>query len=273
MKAKIKPITWLLARTIAVSTIVIGCHTTTGSITHALNQDTLAHTGKVNTTDVPLYGAEVYSHDKVTFGKFVMRMKMVSTPGVVSSFFTYDNRSWQGGIPWREIDIEVIGKSPDQLQTNLITGELNRRIHSENMHTVANIDQFHEYTLIWTPDHITWQVDGEVLHSISASESQQVIDMRDSPQSYRMNLWISEAAEWVGRFDPKDLPLHQYVDWMEYHRYEDGQFKLAWRDDFTTFDSQRWGKGDWGFDSNLVTFTPKNVAIKNDMLVLSLTAN
>ncbi len=76
-----------------------------------------------NTTDQSLYGAEVFSHDKVLFGKFVIRMKMVSSPGVISSFFTYDNESWAGGIPWREIDIESVGKRADLLQTNLITGE------------------------------------------------------------------------------------------------------------------------------------------------------
>ncbi len=256
--------------------ILSGCNSTanvsTEQVSPNVNQDTLVKTGKLNTSDVPLYGAEVYSHDKVKFGKFVMRMKMVSNPGVVSSFFTYDNESWQGGIPWREIDIEVIGKNPDQFQTNLITGELTKRVHSENMHSLENISQFHEFTLTWTPEEISWAVDGNLVHVETAATSQQVIDMRDAPQSYRMNVWISQAAEWVGAFNKQDLPLYQYVDWMEYYSYNDGKFNLKWRDDFTFFDDKRWGKGDWGFDSNLVTFAKNNVAIKDEMLVLALTA-
>ncbi len=255
---------------------VSGCHSASnvnvGNVSSVVNQDTLVATGKLNTSHVPLYGAEVYSLDKVKFGKFVMRMKMVSKPGVVSSFFTYDNESWQGGVPWREIDIEVVGKNPNQFQTNLITGNLAKRVHSENMHKLENLDQFHEFTLTWTPNEISWAVDGKVVHVETADKSQQVVDMRDASQSYRMNIWVSEAAEWVGMFNLRGLPLYQYIDWVEYYRYADGQFNLAWRDDFTFFDEKRWGKGDWGFDSNLVTFAKDNVFIKDEMLVLGLTA-
>ncbi len=265
-----------LAALVLAGTFISGCNSTPNTVAEndstEVNQDTLVKTGKLNRSDVPLYGAEVYSNHKVKFGKFVMRMKMVSNPGVVSSFFTYDNESWQGGIPWREIDIEVIGKNPNQFQTNLITGDLAKREHSENMHQLDNVDQFHEYTLSWTPDEISWSVDGRVVHAETSETSQQVIDMRDAAQSYRMNVWVSEAAEWVGPFDKQDLPLYQYVDWIEYYSYENGEFKLAWRDDFKFFDEKRWGKGDWGFDSNLVTFAKDNVAIKDEMLVLGLTA-
>lgn len=256
--------------------VISGCNSTFDAnaeqLSPEVNQDTLVKTGKLNTSDVPLFGAEVYSHDKVKFGKFVMRMKMVSNPGVVSSFFTYDNESWKGDIPWREIDIEVIGKNPNQFQTNLITGKLTKRVHSENVHKLENPDQFHEFTLTWTPDEISWSVDGHVVHVETAATSRQVIDMRDAAQSYRMNVWISEAAEWVGTFNIQDLPLYQYIDWIEYYSYDDGQFNLKWRDDFTFFDEQRWGKGDWGFDGNLVTFAKDNVVIKDEMLVLGLTA-
>ncbi|CAE6920354.1 family 16 glycosylhydrolase [Vibrio sp. B1FLJ16] len=238
-----------------------------------INQDTLLKKGNLNKTKTPLYGAEIYSHDKIKFGKFVMRMKMVSSPGVISSFFTYDNKSWQGGIPWREIDIEVVGKQPDQLQTNLITGNSKKRIHSETIHNIQNLDQFHEFTLIWTPDEITWEVDGKVIHTETAATSKQVIDMRDSPQSYRMNLWVSEAVEWAGLFNAQNLPLYQYVDWIEYHSFNNGNFNLEWRDDFNSFNEKRWGKGDWGFDGNLVTFSPNNIAIQDSMLVLGLTNN
>ncbi|MGF1771386.1 family 16 glycosylhydrolase [Vibrio wakamikoensis] len=224
-----------------------------------------------NTADQPLYGAEVFSHDKVLFGKFVIRMKMVSSPGVISSFFTYDNESWAGGIPWREIDIESVGKRKDLLQTNLITGEASHRIHSEQLHTVDDIDEFHEHTLIWTPDEITWQVDGVTIHQELASQSLQVQDMRDTPQSYRMNLWVADSIDWAGRFNIDNLPLEQTIDWIKYYAYDNGEFTLEWRDDFTYFDSNRWGKGDWSFAENLANFRPDNAVIVDDALVLRLT--
>ncbi|MDR9829618.1 family 16 glycosylhydrolase [Vibrio sp. FNV 38] len=247
--------------------VLLGCSQSPALV----NQDTLVKSGDLNSSERAVLGAEVYSHEKVTFGKFVMRMKLVSNPGVVSSFFTYDNESWQGGIPWREIDIEAIGKHPDKLQTNLITGTAAKRLHSESIHNVESLNEFQEYTLIWTPDEITWLVNGEMVHQELSNKSQQVIDMRDSPQSYRMNVWVSEAAEWVGRFSPQDLPLYQKIDWMEYYSYDDGEFTKQWRDDFNQFDSQRWGKGDWGFESNLATFSPDNVSIEGGQLVMALT--
>ncbi|WP_221075821.1 family 16 glycosylhydrolase [Agarivorans aestuarii] len=236
------------------------------------NQDTLAQTGALNSSKTPLFGAEVYSNDKVLYGKFVVRMKLVSEPGVVSSFFTYDNESWQGnGIPWSEIDFEAIGKTPHQLQTNLITGQANKRKHSEKKHQVPQLEEFVEYAITWTPNEITWEVDGETIRHDTAENSKQVIAMRDIPQSYRMNIWISEAIGWVGRFKASSLPLHQVVDWIEYHEYQDnGEFALTWRDDFDNFDQKRWGKGDWGFESNLVTFSPNNANIVDGKLVLSL---
>ncbi|MFH0265428.1 family 16 glycosylhydrolase [Vibrio rumoiensis] len=239
-----------------------------------VNQDTLTQNGDKNTSAVPLYGAEIYSLDTVHFGKFVIKMKLLSKPGTVSSFFTYDNQSWQGeGRPWREIDIEAIGIKPDVLQTNLITGTLDKRIHSENKHAVANLTDFHTYTLEWTPNYISWQVDNTLIHKETAEKSQQVIDMRDTPQTYRMNVWISEAIGWVGKFDPASLPAYQVIDWIEYYQYEpDGSYKLAWRDDFTTFDNKRWAKGDWGFPGNLVTFSPENAFIKDGKLMLMLSA-
>ena len=41
-------------------------------------------------------GAEVFSKEAVKYGKFEVRMMMVSEKGIVSSFFLYDSKSWQG---------------------------------------------------------------------------------------------------------------------------------------------------------------------------------
>ncbi len=245
-----------------------------GALAEPVNQDTLVQTGSLNRSTKALLGAEVFSLDKVLYGKFVTRMKLVSAPGVVSSFFTYDDESWQGeGRPWREIDFEVIGKKPKQLQTNMITGKLNRRVHSEKIHPLPEVNQFVEYALIWTPDEIIWQVNGKTVRHDTAASSKQVRDMRNTPQSYRSNIWISAAADWVGHFKLSSLPLHQEIDWMEYYEYQpNGEFSLAWRDDFNNFNEKRWGKGDWGFESNLVTFSPNNAKIVDGKLVLSLTA-
>ncbi len=238
-----------------------------------LNQDTLAAQSAKNKASKPVFGAELYSLDTVQFGKFVFRLKMVSEPGVVSSFFTYDNQSWQGeGRPWREIDFETIGRESNVLQSNLITGTSDQRTMSERTTIVDRIDTFHEYTMIWTPERIEWQVDGESIRIDTAETSAQVVDMRDTPQTYRSNIWISEVVDWVGTFDETQLPLYQVIDWVEYYSLTDGgDYTLAWRDDFEKFDYKRWGKGNWGFESNLVTFAPENLDVIDGKLVFALT--
>ncbi|MFT6986518.1 MAG: beta-glucanase (GH16 family) [Psychromonas sp.] len=253
--------------------LITPCIVNAKDTTADVNQDTRAKTSGKNSSTAPVYGAELYSLDRVQFGKFIIRMKMVSEPGVVSSFFTYDNESWQGeGRPWREIDFETIGSKPDVLQTNLITGNAEKRIHSEKTSTVAAIDSFQTYTLEWTPEAIIWKVNGETIRTDLAQDSQQIRDMASTPQTYRANIWISEVVDWVGEFDEKQLPKYQVIDWIEYHEYKaDKTFALTWRDDFNEFNDKRWGKGDWGFDTNLATFSPENIKIIDGELVLALT--
>ena len=245
----------------------------TAQNTTDVNQDTRAKVSGKNSASAPVYGAELYSLERIHFGKFVIHMKMVSLPGVVSSFFTYDNESWQGeGRPWREIDFETIGSHPDLLQTNLITGTASDRVHSEKTTAVKDIESFHTYTLEWTPDSIVWKVNGETVRTDLAKDSKQTRDMSDTPQTYRSNIWISEVIDWVGEFDEKQLPKYQVIDWIEFYEYkQDKTFAFAWRDDFDKFDNKRWGKGNWGFDTNLVTFSKDNIKVIDGELVLALT--
>jgi len=270
----------LIGVAIATSFFMAGCTVATQDtalgeqdIKVALNQDTRAQVSGKNSASASLYGAELYSTDRVLFGKFVIRMKMVSEPGVVSSFFTYDNESWAGeGRPWREVDFETIGSQPNILQTNLITGTSDKRVHSEKTALIADIESYKTYTLEWKPASIVWKVDGEVVRSELATESQQTKEMADTPQTYRSNIWISEVIDWVGQFDETHLPRYQVIDWIEYHEYKaDDTFTLAWRDDFNKFDSKRWGKGNWSFDTNIVTFSPDNLKVIEGELVLALT--
>src|SRR5690606_13709396 len=48
-------------------------------------------------------------------------------------------------------------------------------------------------------------------------------------------------------------------------------FGVGWRDDFHSFDSNRWSKANWTFGENLADFDPANVVVRNGILVLALT--
>ncbi len=225
-----------------------------------------------------LDGAEIFSKDTVRFGRWEMRMQVAATPGSVSSFFTYHNNSYMGlPEPWREIDIEILGKNGKGFQSNLITGDAGDKAYSEVFHnTTDDLSKgFHTYELDWTPDSIVWRIDGVRVRSTPGTD-QQVIDLRDHPQTYRMNLWASTSTAWVGKMDTTKLPILQTVNWMTYSAYTPGKgpggsnFTPKWTDDFTTFDSKRWSKGNWTFDENMADFNTFNAQTKNGYLVLVL---
>lgn len=222
-------------------------------------------------------GAELYSTEQVRYGRFEFRMMAASGSGTLSTFFLYYDDSWMGlPEPWREIDMEVLGRSNDAFQSNIITGDAAEKVTSEEIHSFDTdlTSSFHTYAIEWTPEYIAWYFDGE---EVRRSTGQQVIDCQDQDQSYRFNTWISSVPAWVGEFDPAILPLYQYINWIKYYEYTPGQgddggdFTFSWQDDFDSFDNNRWGKADWTFDQNLVDFDPDNVVVKDGYMILCLT--
>ena len=221
-------------------------------------------------------GAELYTLKEVEYGKFEARMKMAAASGTVSSMFLYQNGSEiADGRPWVEVDIEVLGKNPGSFQSNIITGKAGAQKTSEKHHAVnpAADQAFHTYGLEWTPNYVRWTVDGV---EVRKTEGGQVNDLKGT-QGLRFNLWSSESAAWVGQFDESKLPLFQFINWVKAYKYTPGQgpngsdFTLDWTDNFDSFDSGRWGKGDWTFDGNRVDLTDKNIYSRDGMLILALT--
>jgi len=222
-------------------------------------------------------GAELYSSQLFRFGRFEARMCMAAQSGTVSSMFLYHNDSYMGAPePWREIDIEVLGKSPSRFQSNMITGVAGKQIMSEQHHELgfyANAG-YHTYAIEWTPDYIAWFVNNI---EVRRAKTSQVTDLRDTNLGLRFNLWVSSETSWVGNFNPQLLSAHQFINWVKYYEYTPGQgdnnsdFKLSWQDDFNTFNTSRWKKGNWTFDGNLTYLAPSNINVKDGVLIISLT--
>lgn len=216
-------------------------------------------------------GAEIYSNEAVLYGKFEFRMKTVQGSGLLSSFFLYKNDSYISGVYWEEIDVELLGKSNATfLSTNIITDGVSAPAKYSNLVyelPVSLSADYHTYTLEWTPTYISWMIDGTEYRR----ETGAVVQNLTKPESYRFNSWISSADSWVGPFSETALPQRQYIDWIQYSSYSNGTFQLKWRDDFTTFDSQRWSKADWTFDGNLTDLVSNNAYIENGNLVLAVT--
>lgn len=213
-------------------------------------------------------GAEVYGSKTYLYGRMEMRMRMIRGSGLLSTFFTYKNGSELSGALWEEIDIEALGKNDGKsLQSNLITG--NPRKTSEQVHTQATslADDYHTYQIEWTPEYVAWFFDGTEIRRTVGGQSSEL----KTGHTLRFNAWASSATGWAGALDEAALPAYQYVNWIRYYRYENGEFVLDWTDDFDTFDTARWAKGNWSFDGNLVDFDPANAVAKDGTLILAIT--
>lgn len=220
-------------------------------------------------------GAEVYSNQSYKYGKMEMRMQMAKGSGILSTFFTYKNGSEVSGAFWEEIDIEVFGKTnATTFQSNIITN--NPKKYSEQVHSPGYSmgDDYHTYTLEWTPNYVAWYLDGVLMRKTTAG---QVNELTNN-QSLRFNLWAANIVSWVGTFDTGALPAYQFVNWIKYSSYTPGtgnngtDFTLSWTDDFNTFNTSRWSKANWTFNENLTDFDPNNVVVKDGYLVLVISA-
>ncbi len=242
-----------------------------------LQNDSTQNQNNATNADFEYHGAELYTLESFKYGRFEVRMKMAYAPGCISSMFLYYNDSYMGnGKIWNEIDIEVIGKYPAAFQSNIITGELSSKVTSEKIHNLASpVDsEYHVYTIEWTPEYVTWFLDGEVQRTtvgMTDTKTQEQVKSLVESQSLRFNLWASSSVGWVGQFDQKNIPIAQYIDYVKVYDYdtETGTFTERWTDDFDTYNASRWSRGNWKME--LVTEKTSNVVVEDGNIVLKLT--
>ena len=226
------------------------------------------------------FGSELTGKEQFLYGRFEARMKMASIPGTVSSMFlNYDNSYKKGDEPWNEIDIEVLGKSQTQWQSNIITREADPSIsgttNSESVHDFGfdATQDFHLYTIIWTPEYVVWEIDSVevrrdtlgMAHGTHADADQ--VKFLTKPQSLRFNLWASKTPAWTGTFTGIGLPIEQQIDYVRAYTYDTTSkaFTLAWQDDFegTSLNAERWSRGNWTME--LVEYRAQNVKVRDGM--------
>ncbi len=163
---------------------------------------------------------EYRSNGHYQYGTYTVRMKAVAQDGVVSSFFIFTGPS--EGNPWDEIDIEITGNHPTQLQTNYYTNNVGGHEAVVDLGFDASAD-FHTYSIEWLPDMINWYVGDDpavLVHSENGSNG----DLPTTPGRIMMNFWpgTDTVNDWLGNFIYTSPLQAQYdfvsfegVDWPE----------------------------------------------------------
>ena len=199
-------------------------------------------------------------------------MKAPDKKGTVSSFFTYwDGPGFYPG-GWNELDIEIVPSvESNPFSMNIIYGDGHNKLESHDYAPNFNPgSEWHEYVMEWTPDYISWSIDGREVRHVPTDDA--AVQYMKKEQSLRMNFWTPTFHSWGEGFDPADMPWYVLYDYVEVFTYNEhnNEFEFHWRDDFNAFDSGRWHKASGGFEANSSVFYPSNVYTSAGNLVLKM---
>lgn len=207
----------------------------------------------------------------IMFGRVEITMKAAPGAGIVSSLVLESDTL-------DEIDIEWLGSSPDEIQSNYF---------GKGKTTTYNRGQFHEvkgtqsewitYTVDWTKDRIVWMAGGTVLRELAAADAED--------DQYPQTPMQIKFGAWAGG-DPNHNPPGT-VKWAGGPTdYSAGPFTMAVQritiTDYSTGDEYRYtdNSGSWesieavggeingnidNDDAVTVTATAQGSAVTNDV--------
>jgi endo-1,3-1,4-beta-glycanase ExoK len=133
--------------------------------------------------------------------------------------------------------------------------------------------EYHDYRIDWTPTYIAWAVDGSEFRRETGDAATAFSQNASAGMQIRFNIWPGNA-NFGGNINNTTLPVRQYISWVQYSPFADGNFQTGWREDFQGSGVPAgWTVGSWGSPYNLSTHSPSNVGFVNGTAVLSLTTD
>ncbi|GLJ44617.1 hypothetical protein SUGI_0937820 [Cryptomeria japonica] len=146
-------------------------------------------------------GSGFSSQEAYMYGFFNAAVKLQAgyTAGIITSFYLSNSQVYEG---WHdEIDIEFLGTIPEEpykLQTNVYgngTGDGNLIGREQQFHLWFDPTQdFHNYSILWTPSQILFLVDGIPIRRFPKAKSLGVI-YPSKPMSVYATIW--DASSWA----------------------------------------------------------------------------
>ena len=139
----------------------------------------------------------VSTYERFDYGKFKTKIKQPNKKGTVASFYTYwDGPGFYPG-GWNEIDMNIVPSlTSNPLSMNAIYGDGHYKMEDHAYAERVGIDDdWHTYEMEWTPDYISYSIDGNEVRHLNAKDHDAVKFMRKA-QHLRMNFWTPNFHAW-----------------------------------------------------------------------------
>ncbi|KAJ3283015.1 hypothetical protein HK104_010603 [Borealophlyctis nickersoniae] len=170
----------------------------------------LALTGTSNKD--PGQGARLSTTSYLMYGTFTARIKVSDAPGVVTAFISMSDEE-------DEIDWEMTGGQSRVGQSNyfyrgIVDNSKGGKHEFPNTNNLA--DAYHDYTVRWTKDSITWLGDGQVLRTVRRADTCRgnTCSFPSTPSRIQFAIWDGGAVgggtrDWAGgMIDWSKGPFH-----------------------------------------------------------------
>ena len=150
--------------------------------------------------------ASISSKGHYLYGKFEVNLQACNVSGVVTGFFLHRN------TPRQEIDVEIAGNHPNRLIVNVFFNpgcdgaKFDYGYRGTPTYIELGFDaskEAHCYTIEWTPNDITWRVDGNIIHKRVIWDPTPIPHL---PMSLHVNCWPTRSVELAGRIKKRRLP-------------------------------------------------------------------
>jgi len=223
----------------------------------------------------PNAAGELHSKGTYKYGRFVASMKASQALGSASAFALYDLESFTNDQDvfsnWNAMAIVPSLEHSDE-ETSAFYSRMNKELKEDwapYMDFTLD-DNYHKFEIEWTPKHLVYKLDNKVIRT---KEGVEALDRG-------LNLVMSTSVldndgAGVG-WDDKEAPYYTDVDYVEVYGYDAGNedFFRIFRDDFDTYDQNRWASSDnitWeGKDS---TLKKENAYVRDGRLYLRMDKN
>jgi hypothetical protein len=204
-------------------------------------------------------------------------MRYAGLPGTVNCFVLAADGATGANPssgPWQEYDVEIVGDRPDNLEIGVFVNSWGNshpgQRSSQYMYEGFN-EEFHTYGCEWTPEHVTWEVDGHVYYEAKKEGSNirystydiyepwELIDESTGDYDWisiwaedslrcAFDVWECNIPEWCGNWIASNNGSPIIFSWFRHYIYtpengDDGSdFTLEFSEDYNgpEWDEEAW---------------------------------